>query len=135
MICLEEENELRYLRPHRHEYYEIVWLLKGYGRQNIDFVDYTMKPGQIYTLAPGQVHEGPHGFDRLLLMMFNPGFLDTDYRTQLLIEKLFYPKHSMGSTIEVDNIGMQHLSHMADILQLEQGQGNDGLGSTASAAQ
>ncbi|SNX49554.1 hypothetical protein VTH8203_03202 [Vibrio thalassae] len=45
------------LEPHRHNYFEIIWCLDDAGSQRIDFVDYGSKPGRVFTIAPGQVHE------------------------------------------------------------------------------
>lgn len=46
--------------PHVHSFYEILWFQEGTGHHTVDFVDYDVKPGTIFFLAPGQVHS----FDR-----------------------------------------------------------------------
>ena len=42
--------------PHRHSYYTIVWVKKGTGHHIIDFQTYQLSEGQLYFIAPGQVH-------------------------------------------------------------------------------
>ena len=42
--------------PHRHDFYEILFLTKGSGFHIIDFKKYTIQPNVIFFLAPGQVH-------------------------------------------------------------------------------
>jgi len=42
--------------PHRHSFYHLVLFTKGSGRHTIDFKEYTVQPGQIYFMSPGQVH-------------------------------------------------------------------------------
>jgi AraC-like DNA-binding protein len=43
-------------RPHRHSFYHLVLFTKGKGNHTIDFEKFTVKPFQIYFMAPGQVH-------------------------------------------------------------------------------
>jgi AraC-like DNA-binding protein len=43
-------------RPHRHDFYIILYFSAGSGEHVIDFVKYEVKPGQIFFLGPGQVH-------------------------------------------------------------------------------
>jgi len=43
-------------RPHRHSFYHLVLFTKGKGSHTIDFETFSVKPYQIYFMAPGQVH-------------------------------------------------------------------------------
>jgi AraC-like DNA-binding protein len=43
-------------RAHGHSFYHIVFFTKGAGYHTIDFERYPVEPGQIYFMAPGQVH-------------------------------------------------------------------------------
>lgn len=49
-------NSYDFLRPHRHDYFEIILVKSGKGSQYIDFQLYEMKGGQIFNIYPGQVH-------------------------------------------------------------------------------
>lgn len=42
--------------PHRHSFYHLVLFTEGTGYHTIDFRLFTVRPGQIYFMAPGQVH-------------------------------------------------------------------------------
>ncbi|MEI9810637.1 MAG: helix-turn-helix transcriptional regulator [Bacteroidota bacterium] len=44
------------LQPHGHSFYHLVFFTKGAGKQSIDFTGFSVKPGQIYFMNPGQVH-------------------------------------------------------------------------------
>lgn len=46
----------RTARPHRHAFYEIVWITGGAGQHHIDFDAYPILPNTFYFLSPGQVH-------------------------------------------------------------------------------
>lgn len=41
---------------HRHSFYHLVFFTKGQGKQQIDFKKFDVKPGLIYFMIPGQVH-------------------------------------------------------------------------------
>lgn len=43
-------------RPHRHSFYHLVFFTKGRGYHTIDFQKFTVTPGQVYFMVPGQVH-------------------------------------------------------------------------------
>jgi AraC-like DNA-binding protein len=42
--------------PHKHSFYHLVYFSKGSGSHSIDFVNFPVEAGQIYFMAPGQVH-------------------------------------------------------------------------------
>ena len=42
--------------PHRHDFFEILFLTKGSGNHVIDFKEYKIKPNSIFFLSPGQIH-------------------------------------------------------------------------------
>jgi hypothetical protein len=43
-------------RAHGHSFYHLLLFTKGAGHHTIDFEHYPVAPGQIYFMAPGQVH-------------------------------------------------------------------------------
>ena len=42
--------------PHKHDFYYILALQKGGGMHSIDFMEYTVRPGSLFLLRPGQLH-------------------------------------------------------------------------------
>lgn len=50
------ESEVDDDSPHVHSFYEILWFQEGRGHHTVDFVEYTVKPGTIFFLSPGQIH-------------------------------------------------------------------------------
>ncbi|AZQ63995.1 helix-turn-helix domain-containing protein [Flammeovirga pectinis] len=44
------------MAPHKHDFYLIVLFTKGSGTHEIDFNSYTVKPGSVFLLNPGQTH-------------------------------------------------------------------------------
>jgi AraC-like DNA-binding protein len=42
--------------PHRHTFYEILYVTEGRGTHVIDFAPYPVRPNTLYFISPGQVH-------------------------------------------------------------------------------
>jgi AraC-like DNA-binding protein len=42
--------------PHKHDFYLIVLFTKGSGTHEIDFNRYAIKPGSVFMMSPGQMH-------------------------------------------------------------------------------
>ncbi|TGV01108.1 AraC family transcriptional regulator [Flavivirga rizhaonensis] len=51
-----ERNKGFFNKPHRHDFFLCVLFSKGSGIHEIDFNTYTVKPGSVYFLRPGQTH-------------------------------------------------------------------------------
>lgn len=42
--------------PHKHDFYLTVLFTKGNGTHEIDFTSYEIKPGSVFMMSPGQMH-------------------------------------------------------------------------------
>ena len=42
--------------PHKHNFYHLLLFTEGSGSHAIDFVNFAVKPYQVYFMSPGQVH-------------------------------------------------------------------------------
>src|SRR5688572_753211 len=45
------------LAPHRHDFYIGMLFTRGSGTHQIEFTNYDVKPGYVFMLAPGEVHD------------------------------------------------------------------------------
>lgn len=45
------------LAPHRHDFYVGILFTRGSGKHQIEFNNYSIKPGYVFMMAPGQVHD------------------------------------------------------------------------------
>jgi AraC family transcriptional activator of pobA len=43
-------------KPHKHDFYILLLVTAGSGTHNIDFQEYSVSPGSVFFLHPGQVH-------------------------------------------------------------------------------
>jgi AraC family transcriptional regulator, transcriptional activator of pobA len=42
--------------PHKHGFYEVIWIDAGQSRQIIDYADYCLLPQSLFFISPGQLH-------------------------------------------------------------------------------
>jgi AraC family transcriptional regulator, transcriptional activator of pobA len=49
-------NESDIVYPHRHSFYQLLFVTKGKGKHLVDFENHEVKPMQVHFLAPGQIH-------------------------------------------------------------------------------
>lgn len=62
--------------PHRHHFFQIVYFSGGRGQHSIDFQQYEVVSGQLYCMAPGQVHTWKFGPDTDgYILNFNESFI------------------------------------------------------------
>lgn len=57
--CLDEllvEDVFIPKKPHRHTFYQIIYIKNGKGIHKVDFNDYEIADNSLFFLAPGQVH-------------------------------------------------------------------------------
>jgi AraC family transcriptional activator of pobA len=54
---LEDRLQPKVPFPHKHDFFQIVFLFKGKGFHEIDFAKHQIKIGDVYIIKPGQVHK------------------------------------------------------------------------------
>ncbi len=114
-----EENHVRTGgqpdRPHRHEFYTILLIRNACGTHVVDYVEYPMKPGTVFLLSPGQVHQvistcEPSGD----IIMFNDEFLDRNYVSHQFITNLgLFSQSTTTPPLWPNELGVQKLSLLA----------------------
>jgi AraC family transcriptional regulator, transcriptional activator of pobA len=77
-------------RPHRHDYYAIMFIEKGNGIHYVDFHEYPVNDGLVFFLMPGQMHQllffaQPKGH----LIAFTEDFLVKNAISQRMIDDLY----------------------------------------------
>jgi AraC family transcriptional regulator, transcriptional activator of pobA len=87
--------------PHRHTFYEILYLTAGEGYHIIDFVPHKVEPPIFYFISPGQVHfwELTQVFDGHFVM-FNEDFLVFPSSGMTTIEEVSF-FHTIGESPEL----------------------------------
>lgn len=44
-------------KPHRHDYYTVIFIKDAVGKHVLDFEEYELQPDSLYFIFPGQVHQ------------------------------------------------------------------------------
>jgi len=79
--------------PHRHDFFEILFLTKGTGIHIIDFKEYEIKANAIFFLSPGQIHTIEFSQDvEGYIFLFTPEFylINKANKNKLLEFPFFY---------------------------------------------
>lgn len=86
-----KKNEKIIHKAHKHDFYLCVLFTKGTGIHEIDFNSYTVNPGSVFFLKPGQVHSWlfkspPEGF----IFFHTQEFYDFYFSSKSLSQFPFY---------------------------------------------
>ncbi|HEY0734006.1 MAG TPA: helix-turn-helix domain-containing protein [Herpetosiphonaceae bacterium] len=121
---LETTHSLRSAaRPHRHRFYEIIWVQDGSGLHTIDFQDHPIGPRSLFLLSPGQVHavriDAPlAGF----LILFTADFLGLDATQPRLLAALpFFRAGLVNPVLTLTASEAANLQHCIEHLEAEFG--------------
>lgn len=99
LLQVEKKCEVIKIEAHRHNYYHILYVKKGFGRHLIDFKSYEIKPNSIFFVSPGQVHSMEiNEYIEGYIISFNSAF----YLLKDSVEKLLdYPFFHSISNVPV----------------------------------
>ena len=82
--------------PHKHDFFEILFLTKGSGIHEIDFIQHEIKENTIFFLSPGQVHNISTSDDvqGYILLFTSDFYLFNKQNKNKLLELPFFYNHS-----------------------------------------
>ena len=106
-------------KPHRHEYFEVFWVISGNGNQSIDFVKYDMSAKKMFFITPGQVHDVHELPESIYAISFNAEFVSSQVQSQLPIDKLFLQNRREKPYVQLDSKGQVHLINLIKIIEDE----------------
>jgi AraC-like DNA-binding protein/mannose-6-phosphate isomerase-like protein (cupin superfamily) len=95
----DKNRDFKVTYPHRHDFYEILFITQGTGIHTIDFDEHKVKPDSIFFLSPGQIHSLQLSLDiKGYIFLFTSEFylLNKQDKNQLLELPFFY--NISGST-------------------------------------
>lgn len=77
--------------PHAHSFYLLLYISQGHGTHTVDLVTYELKPGSVFFMAPGQVHQWHLAADTAgTVVFFDPGFYQLRYPDRDLLALPFF---------------------------------------------
>lgn len=75
--------------PHRHDFFEIIWVRQGQGEVQSDFRTYPVRPRTLFFSAPGQVHAWrPVGRARGHIASFSAEFFGVNHEDPGLLGRM-----------------------------------------------
>lgn len=91
--------------PHRHDFYQIMWVLRGSGSHIIDSIRYDVKPHTLFFMSPGQMHDLDLSDDTIgHTLSFSQEFFSFKmHNRQSLTEIPVYDFENLNSTLYLDD--------------------------------
>ncbi len=97
-------------KPHSHNFYLCVLFTEGFGKHEIDFNSYSVNPGKVFFLKPGQTHSWqfdtkPEGF----IFFHSQEFYELKFLDHTLNSFPFYYSNQNPPVLELSDIKMNAL--------------------------
>jgi AraC-like DNA-binding protein len=103
-------------KPHRHNYYTIIWSFTATGKHIIDFKEYPILPQHIFFVSPHQVHQvitnpAPTGY----VVLFTPEFLEKNsIRNDFIANLKLFQNSDETPPLQLNDTMASSLKHFAD---------------------
>lgn len=112
--------------PHRHSFYQVLYVIEGAGKHIIDFETYPVKAGSLYCMAPGQVHTWLfEGHIKGYLINFNESFFTSFLlNSRYLADFTFFSGNSKYGVYQLPEEISKAVLPYFEILLREQAQNN-----------
>jgi len=102
--------------PHKHDFFLCVVFVKGKGEHEIDFKSYEVRPGSVFFLTPGQMHNWKLSSDSEGYIFFHTKeFYDLNYQNRRVKDFPFYA--SIYNT-PVLNTSLKNLTEVTELLKI-----------------
>jgi AraC family transcriptional regulator, transcriptional activator of pobA len=109
--------------PHKHTFYEIIWVESGATRQSIDYVSYDVNPQSLFFISPGQLHqfeEWQHVTGGSI--MFTEDFLLVDRQDKGKLFELSFLDNLYGNpSLQLSEKDFKEVLHTIQLLMNEKG--------------
>ncbi len=125
LIRIKDEHKKEFFKEHRHNFYELIFITKGYGKHSIDFEEYDLKKDLVYLIKPSQVHkwlleEFNNEYDGYIFL-FSREFFQNDK----IINDLF--DTNIDSAIDICNNTKDKLTTLINMIKEEYDSNDDYL--------
>ncbi len=96
--------------PHKHDFYLTVLFTKGSGTHEVDFIKYKIKPGALFTLKPGQMHNWNLSANtRGYVFFHSKNFYEERYTNEKLNNYPFFASFDSTALIQLDTSVSKHI--------------------------
>ncbi|OCK59897.1 AraC family transcriptional regulator [Bradyrhizobium sp. LMTR 3] len=104
--------------PHRHDFYQIVWVTRGTGCHIIDSVKYEVRQNSLFFMAPGQIHDFTLSEDTLgHTISFSPEFFAFRvHNRHSLIDIPIYSLENLNNALYLDDMQAESFRQIMDAI-------------------
>ena len=111
-----EPNNLVF--PHKHNFYEILWITKGNSKQTIDYKNYEITADSLFFISPGQLHlfEEWQDIEGYCILFTEDYFLQLFQNKNILFELSYLDNLSSNPFLKLDEVAKIKLKPIIDLL-------------------
>lgn len=93
-------------KPHRHDFYLVLYITQGSGEHTIDFVTYPVAPNSFFLMTPGQVHWWKLSADADgFILFFTSEFYQLDKNDKHLLRFPFFQSLNSNAHLQLKKNG------------------------------
>ena len=106
-------------KPHRHDFFATIFFEKGSGIHEIDFTRFEVRPGSVFLLSPGQIHNWQLSDTCDGVIFFHTReFFDTQFLSLILSDFRFFSIAAKISSIELETSDMEPVGNLFNELRI-----------------
>jgi len=111
-----EPNNLVF--PHKHNFYEILWITKGNSKQTIDYKNYEITADSLFFISPGQLHlfEEWQDIEGYCILFTEDYFLQLFQNKNILFELSYLDNLYSNPFLKLDEVAKIKLKPIIDLL-------------------
>ncbi len=107
-------------KPHRHDFYILLFITHGTGTHIIDFKPFPVQPNTVFFLTPGQVHSWQLSSDTDgFIIFFNPSFYLLDFPHHKLYNFPFFHSQLHKAFLMISAADWANLGLLVEKMQQE----------------
>lgn len=107
--------------PHKHNFYEILWVTNGKSKQSIDYKNYTIADNTLFFISPGQLHlfEEWENVEGYVILFTEPFFLQIFQNKNILFELSYLNNLHKNPFLQLKQKDKKTLQPIVDLLYQE----------------
>lgn len=104
--------------PHKHNFYELLWITKGKSKQTIDYKNYEITTDSLFFISPGQLHlfEEWQDIEGFCILFTEDYFLQLFQNKNILFELSYLDNLYSNPFLKIDEIAKLKLKPIIDLL-------------------
>lgn len=104
--------------PHKHDFFEILWITHGEGKHSIDYREYQIEPDTLFFISPGQLHlfEQWNGIKGHCVVFTEDFFLRLFQDKKILFELSYLDNLYINPCLNLNHANSSILQPIVDLL-------------------